>query len=315
MYATPFTSTVDAWSDAPGHPAAGDDVRELDTRDWDPSNLLTRLNLDWPRLSTDPDNLRAAASWVQDPAFVDLGRLDSLDQIVRLIQDRDRGRHARRDAMLLALLRRCQDGDRLAGQVVLHAMLPKVVSLALGIFRRPDVSGERDEAASLAVAAMWQAIAEYPVSRRPTAVPGNLGLNALSVVQRGHTGSSHHKRTFPERPCGDVRLLVEPAHRDLDPDAPRLAGPVDAELCMLLAWGVRTGTVSRPEALLLARVYGLAEPLGHEVDGPAIAQELGLTWAALRQRCHRIARRLGQAAVAEGIQSATPTHGTALLAA
>lgn len=279
---------------------------------WDPSNLPSRLHLEWGRLCTDPENVMTAGSWVQAPAFVGLGQMNSLDQIVCLIQARTAD-PAQRDAMLLVLLRRCQEGDRLAGRVVLQVMLPKVVNLAMGIVRRPDISGDRDEAFSLAVAAMWQAIVTYPLRRRPTSVPANLALTGLALVQRGHTGSSHRKRTFPEHPCGDVGLLAEPAHRDPDPD--ELTGPVDAELCMLLAWGVRNRTVSRPEALLLARVYGLADQSGHAIDGLAIAEELGLSWVALRQRCHRIARRLGRAAIAEGIQSATPASGPVLRAA
>jgi len=90
------------------------------------------------------------------------------------------------------------------------------------------------------------------------------------------------------------------------------AGPADAQLCTVLAWAVRSSVLRLDEAQLLARVYGLD---GGPADaGPALAAECGLSWAALRQRCHRIARRVGQAAVAAGIDS-TVQHGAVLCAA
>lgn len=304
MHASPSTDPADTVrTDGPDLPGGWDEALERLAPHWDPRSFPSRLNVEWGRLAADPDNVIAADSWTQDPAFAGLGRLDTLDQIVFGIQEQGCDL-ARRDAMLLALLCRCQDGDGLAGRVVLQVMLPKVVRLAMGIVRRPDVGGEPEEAFALAVAAMWQAIATYPVSRRPAKVPANLALDGLAIVQRGHTGSSYRKRMFPERPSGDIALLAGSAHHDVDPDD--LSGPVDAELCTLLAWGVRTGVVRQSEALLLARVYGLAEQPGQVPDGPAIAAELEMSWAALRQRCHRLARRLGQAAVAAGIQSVAP---------
>ncbi len=161
-----------------------------------------------------------------------LAGFTGLAQIVAGISTDEAGR----DAILLALLELAQDGDRLAGRVVLQAMLGRAVRVASSIVRRPDVAGDRDEAQAVAVAALWQAISTYRLAARPRRVAANLALDTLALVQRGHLGSSYRLRAFPEWPCADPAVLARrAAHYDIGPD--ELAGPVDAELCMLLAWG------------------------------------------------------------------------------
>jgi hypothetical protein len=67
-----------------------------------------------------------------------------------------------------------------------------------------------------------------------------------------------------------------------------------------LAWAVRAGVVDLDDALLLVQVYSVDEH-GRPADGRAIAEQAGLTWPALRQRCRRLAQRIGAAAVEAGI--------------
>jgi hypothetical protein len=208
-------------------------------------------------------------------------------------------------------LDRAQDGDRLAGRVVLQTMLPAAVRIAQSITSRPDVLGDRDEAFALVLAALWQVIATYPVARRRERVPANLYLDTLALVRRGHTSSTHRTAlVFPEQSYADIRSAAEPGRLDAGRDDP--SGPADAQLCIVLAWAVRSCVLSLEEARLLARVYGFDG--GPTESGPAVAAEYGLSWPALRQRCHRIARRVGQAAVAAGIDSAVQ-HGAVLCAA
>ena len=216
-----------------------------------------------------------------------------------------------RDRVLVGLLERAQDGDRLAGRVVLQTMLPAAVRLARSIASRPDVLGDPDEAFALVLAALWQVIATYPVVNRRVKVPANLHLDTLALVRRGHASSSHRAAlVFPEQAYADIRTAAEPGW--LDPGQDDLAGPADAQLCTLLAWAVRSRVLQLDEARLLVRVYGLdGGPAG---AGPAVAAECGLSWPALRQRCHRLARRVGQAAVAAGIDSVVQ-HGAVLRAA
>ena len=105
-------------------------------------------------------------------------------------------------------------------------------------------------------------------------------------------------------------MLGEAGRLDVGPDD--LSGPADAELLMLLAWSVRTGVLELHEARLLARIY---LPDGQPPDARAIAAELGISRAALRQRCSRLARRLGHAAIAAGISPVDRTPGAAFVVA
>lgn len=268
---------------------------------WSAASLPSRLNEEWARLCDRPDNDQAVRVWAtagQGRApLQDLAALDGLCQVVDWLQDAEL-RVSTRDAVLVGLLVRAQAGDRLAGRVVLQTMLPAAVRVARAIADRPDVRRAQDEAFALALAALWQVIATYPVTRRPEKVTANLYLDMLAIVRRGHTSSTHRSPlAFPERAFADVRVVADPAQCDASPD--ELAGPPDAQLCTLLAWAVRSAVVQLPEARLLIQVYGLdGRPAP---DGPALAAQLGVTWPTLRQRCHRIARRIGAAATDAGI--------------
>lgn len=272
---------------------------------WLPDSLPSRLNAEWRSLCDAPATAAVVGSWTSGRQA--LTGLDSLDEVLRRITDGDL---ACRDGVLLALLELARAGDRLAGRVVLQAMLPKAVRVAMSVARRPDLLGDREEAQARAVAALWQAIATYPLTARPGRVSGNLALDTLALVQRGHTGSSHFAPAFPEQPFADLHVLGEAGRHDVGPD--ELVGPADAELLVLLAWAVRTRVLKLHEARLLTTIY-LAD--GHAADTQGIAAELGISRAALRQRCSRLARRVGHAAVAAGISTADRPPGAALVLA
>lgn len=258
-----------------------------------PDNLVGRLNLEWARLSASPESVASVASWgAGSPA---LSGAESLECVLARVWQAD---VSARDEVLLALLELSRDGDHLAGRTVLQAMLGKAVRVAASAADRPDVRGDQEEALACAVGSLWLVIATYPVARRRSRVAANLALDTVALVQRGHTGSSHFRRTYPETPFADVRSLGKSVRQDLEPADRR--GPVDAELFSLLAWAVRNGVLSQDEARLLIRVYTVDEQ-GRPGDARAVAQQEDLTWPALRQRCHRLARRVGTAAIAAGI--------------
>ncbi len=287
----------------PGRPASRPDGLTK-AEHWASASLPSRLNREWAELCDGAASQRAVRAWAAPSghraALRELAGVAGLRATVQLLQSAEvTGRD--RDAILVGLLERAQDGDRLAGRVVLQTMLPAAVRLARAITSRPDVLGDQDEAFALVLAALWQVVATYPVARRRSKVPANLYLDTLALVRRGHTSSTHRAaRAFPEQSYADIRTVAEPGRLDPGPDDP--AGPADAQLCTLLAWAVRSSVLRVDEARLLARVYGLDGGLADA--GPAVAAELGLSWPALRQRCHRLARRVGQAAVTAGIDSA-----------
>jgi hypothetical protein len=255
------------------------------------SSLAGQLNREWAQLVAGPTSCAAPGRWASTcPALIGVR---TLDEVLALIAGADA---PTRDAVLLALVRRAQAGDALAGRTVLQTMLGKAVRVAGTVAGRDDVRGDREEALARAVAALWQAIATYPVARRPARVAANLALDTVAIAHRGHTGSSHFRRSWREVPVPDVATVP---HAGPNSGLDGLSGPADAELLTLLAWAVRHRVVDLDEARLLLRVYGVDEH-GRPADARAVAEQEGLNWPALRQRCRRLARRIGAAAVEAG---------------
>ena len=280
-------------------------------------NVAAQLNDEWQRLRTSSGAAAGLARWAARPGWPTLpggAGLDSLDGIVGYVQSSERT-DQERDDVLLHLLAQCQAGDRLAGRVVLQVMLPKAIRLARSTARHPDWTGSYDEAGAEVLAALWVSIASYPLERRPGRVTANLALDTLAINQRGHTGSSWQTRRVHEQPCEDVLLLTDPGRVDPGTDDP--TGPADAELCVLLAWGVRAQVLQLHEAQLLARCYGVGIASGRPLveTRAALAAELGTTRSVLRQRCRRLARRLGAAAIDSGLDRTAPCVGSVMIAA
>ncbi len=259
-----------------------------------PRTLAGRLNLEWRRLSTAPVSCATVVTWAA--ARPVLAGAESLDDILVLIGGPDA---SVRDAALLALLELAQEGDALAGRTVLQAMLGKAVRIAAMVSDRPDMGGDREESLSAAVTALWQVIATYPVAARPSRVAANLAMDTVAVVHRGHTGSSYHRPSFPEVPCADISAADVRLPVGLQTGAGEVSGPVDAELFEVLAGAVRDGVLQLSEAQLLARVYGVDED-GTPIDGRIVAAQEGVSWSTLRQRCHRLVRRLRTAMTSPG---------------
>ena len=259
-----------------------------------PRTLAGRLNMEWGTLSTAPGSCATVLTWAA--ARPVLAGAESLDDILVLIGGPDA---SVRDAALLALLELAQDGDALAGRTVLQAMLGKAVRIAAMVTDRPDMAGDRAESLSVAVTALWQVIATYPVAARPSRVAANLAMDTVAVVHRGHTGSSHRRRSFLEVPHADVSAAEVRRPVGVQPGAEQVPGPADAELFEVLAGAVRDGVLQLREAGLLARVYGVDED-GTPIDGRVVAAQEGVSWSTLRQRCHRLVRRLRAALTSPG---------------
>jgi hypothetical protein len=148
--------------------------------------LAGQLNREWTELVAAPASWAAPGRWALTcPVLIGVR---TLDEVLALIAGADA---PTRDAVLLALVGRAQAGDALAGRTVLQTMLGKAVRVAGTVAGRDDVRGDREEALARAVAALWQAIATYPVARRPGRVAANLALDTVAIAQRGATGSSH----------------------------------------------------------------------------------------------------------------------------
>ncbi len=244
------------------------------------AGIFVRLSQEWTRLGALPSVVHTLRRWgTAEPILAgpaSLGEL--LDRI-------DRTHGSAEDDLLLALLRLTQAGQQLAGRVLLQAMLPKIARMVRTM--RSTTSEDRliEDRRHIAVATFWEVLNAYPVHRRQTGVAGNLALDTLHQLTSG--------------------LRKPPADIPLDPDEagerlalrcyqePRLFGEglsADADLLEVIAWGVDVAAITSQEASVLVRVY-LPDPRDRR-RGAGVAQDLGISHAALRQRCSRARRQL-----------------------
>ncbi len=107
------------------------------------------MNREWALLCDSAAGRRAVRDWAapsrERAALSELLDVDGLHAAVRLLQSAEVTASGR-DVVLVALLGRAQDGDGLAGRIVLQTMLPAAVRIARAITSRPDVLGDQDEA-------------------------------------------------------------------------------------------------------------------------------------------------------------------------
>lgn len=198
--------------------------------------VVRSLNAEWSRLAAVP----APPEWPMPGA--DLGDVLA-------------GIGADPDVRLGELLRRHAGGDRLAGRVVLQAMLGKLVWLAAEDARH----GVGDY-----VAECWLRLAEYPLVRRPARIAANLALDTRRRVRAGDD----------LRPFVDLAQLSERS-------APRV---VDVATLLRTATGL--GLIDRQAGACLYAVYGLGLR-SHEA-----ARQLRISPAMVRWRNARSIRRL-----------------------
>lgn len=158
------------------------------------------------------------------------------------------------DEVLAALLR---IGEPAAHRVVLQALLGRLVLDAAR-----DPRHDFDDY----LAELWLLIAEYPLARRPNRIAANLVLDARKRVRAQRR----------ERPTDPVRL-GELAR----------AAPIPAPNPALLFARARRVALINPGA---ERALRLVYSEGYASQEAAAL--LGVTPAALRQRCHRALRRL-----------------------
>lgn len=161
------------------------------------------------------------------------------------------------DEVLSTLLRLGLDGQVLAQRVVLQAFLPRIVL---------DAAADRTHDFDEYLSELWLGIASYPLTRRPSRIAGNLTMDVRKRVRQ----RSHHQPVDPGRLVALPEISLEPVV-DLD--------GVLAEAC-------RARLIDRDAAELLRLVY--SRGLRSDRAGALV----GLSAAAVRQRCHRAVRRL-----------------------
>lgn len=245
------------------------------------TSLVGQLNMEWAQLCTSSVAAVKVSAWaLEKPALA--GCVTLADIETRTVTSDRRGA----DTVLIALLELAAGGEQLAGRTVLQLMLGKAVRIAASHAGRAD----RDLLEQLAVTALWDVIATYPITRRPEKVAANLSMDTLHQV----VAELAHDRHESAIDADTIALMTA----DMGESA---AAVVDLELFEVLAWGIDTGAISRDDAALLTRVY-CAGP--HDSGGASAAAEFGLSWPAARQRCSRAVRRLAAAVRADALEPA-----------
>lgn len=150
------------------------------------SHTLGALNDEWLDLQFTP----TPAGWVSVPA---LAGADTLGAVLARVP-------AEPDAVLLGLLCLQQAGERLAGRVVVQAMVSKLVLMAV---RDPQTTFDDY------LAALWVRVATYPTARRPRRVAANLALDALKSVKAGLPGPALALVPTVPDPLGDATTVLD----------------------------------------------------------------------------------------------------------
>lgn len=189
------------------------------------------------------------------------------------------------DQLLYALLELHHDGDDTAGRVLLQTMLGSAHRLTRTARSRGLADGEAD-----AIAAMWAAIATYPMHRTKR-VAANLALEALASLQKALTS---------DLPASEG--LEDLAH--WEQSCGRLSGShgpsASEEASEALLWALDQDVLSRAEVALLTSIYITSD----RATSAELAEVHDLSPAALRQRQHRAVRKLATAVRAEYLQAA-----------
>jgi len=245
--------------------------------------ILRQLSQDWSRLCALSSMRHTLRRWAAaNPCFEGITSLgDLVDRI-------DAGDEPETDRLLLGLVRLAQAGHQLAARVVLQAMLPKLARMSRTTRPSSNDNRHRNDRAHIAVATFWEVIYAYPVSRRHTRVAANLALDTL-----------HRLTTDLRRPPADIpmdpeetagRLAVTPEESTAQPTVTQTGTPSpDADLLEVVAWALDVEAISSDEATVLVRVY---LPSAADSSRVALAERMGISQTALRQRTSRARRRL-----------------------
>ncbi len=254
------------------------------------SPLYRQLTQEWADLHAMPSTRNTVRRWSrQETALAGFTRPgDIVDAI-------DAGGHERKNEILIALLRLFQDGQQLAGRTVLQALLPKLVKTsahAIGCTSSTDTWAE--DRRHITLAEFWDVMATYPVDRRTSSVALNLALDTLHRI----SGVRRPTAAIPVDPhdLSDNGQLSEQhtwVTHTTTPSPGTIEMTADADLLQVIVWGMREAVITQEEAQLLTTSYLPDDRIGFGFA--AAAQQLGLTQAAVRQRCSRAARKLTEA--------------------
>jgi len=248
------------------------------------SPLYRQLLTEWVALNETSSNRAAVRRWGRlEPVLAGHTRSgDIVDAIDAATPDR-------KDELLLALIRLFHNGHNLPGRVVLQAMLPKLARITQRTCPTSSDNAWTEDRHHITIAEFWDVLASYPLDRRPSRVASNLALDTLHRITRDHRPT--------EIPVDPTELPTHP--QTLDQNATTGLLTKDADLTRTIAWALNEDVLTGPEATLLATIYGTTTGARGSYGFETAATHLGITPAAVRQRCSRTIRKLTTAVRAD----------------
>ncbi len=255
------------------------------------SPVQRQVALEWVRLNRDPAAGLLLRRWATSyPALAGLNRPgDVVDAI-------DVGPPERKDELLVSLLEAFQNGQQLAGRILLQAMLPKLSHYAFRTGVAARLEARPEDRFQVVVCEFWEVLGAFPIQRRTSRVAANLALETLHRVTR--LSRLPELPMAPDAMAGLVGSVTDPCGPGADARtaAGRLAQPdPDWDLATLLTWARAEGVLSHEDADLLRDIY--TAPGSETVRDVSRAYRdraagSGVSVAALRQRVRRAKTRL-----------------------
>lgn len=268
---------MSGWADSTGGMSAGDQ-----------RNALDRVNAEWAHTQASPQAETQVRQWAQRwPALADCESPADIETACYRFDESS-------DAALLTLLRivhGADEGRDLAARLVLHSVLGRAVREFLPRLSR--AFDESTDAASALLAAAVEAIATYSVDDARL-VKRRL-LTRIGTLFRREARAFGRMDRRTQAVCGRSEIPCDPVTLGAAIDA--VAEPTPdplVEATEALAAAVRRQVISREDARLVARHHLVESPVPYT----ELADELGISEAAVRQRCSRIVRRVAAGVVA-----------------
>lgn len=205
--------------------------------------------------------------------------------------------HDRRDAVLLALLRRAADVGRdaeLAARLVIDRMTPAVAAMTSRIGRLPSVTERPGDIAVMVLGHLWERVRCFPL-HRTRHVAANLVRDTHTATLRALGVHSRQQRDWRtgETFLHLVPLLDETEHKASAAGDVHCVRNSSEELLELLAWALEQRWLDDLDArVLTARFFG---PMGR--DGVATDAQIGQVCSVSKATAHR-ARVRAQASLA-----------------
>lgn len=187
--------------------------------------------------------------------------------------------------LTLALLHQFQNGQALAGRILLQEFMPN-------LWRMMASSGaqSRRDGIQTVITEFWVVISAYPAGRGDRSVGGRIVLDTLNAVTRIKT---RVRRQPDEIPVEEV-VLTSVAEQSREPHTGGLEDLLDLEA--LVAWARRNEILDNTDATLLLTALGTS---GHVMNISAACAATGLSNDAARRRLTRSRARLVGAAQRE----------------